>query len=47
MIKIVFIIVCVLLFVGMLAIDFFVSKDMNRTAKSDESEKNTEEEYIR
>lgn len=43
MLKIVLIIVCALIFVGMLAIDFFISKDMNRPAKSDESEKKTEE----
>ena len=43
MFKIVLIIVCVLIFVGMLAIDFFISKDMTRPAKSDESEKKTEE----
>jgi hypothetical protein len=43
MFKIVLIIVCVLIFVGMLAIDFFISKDMNRPTKSDESEKKTEE----
>lgn len=43
MLKIVLIIVCVLIFVGMLSIDFFVSKGTNRPAKSDESEKKTEE----
>lgn len=44
MLKIVLIIVCVLIFVGMLAIDFFISKDMNRPTKNDESETKTEEE---
>ena len=43
MLKIVLIIVCVLIFVGTLAIDFFISKDMKQKKKSDESEKKTEE----
>ena len=43
MLKIVLIVVCVLIFVGMLAIDYFVSKDMKRSAKKDLSENKAEE----
>ena len=43
MLKIVLIIVCVLIFVGMLGLDFFISKDMKRPAKSENPEKKTEE----
>ncbi len=44
MIKIVFIIVFVLMFVGMLALDFFVSKDMKRPVKNNGSENETYKE---
>ena len=41
MLKIVMVALCVLGLVGMLAIDFFISRDMNRPAKKkDESEVN-------
>lgn len=39
MFKIVMVVLCVLLIIGMLAIDFFISRDTNRPAeKKDESE---------
>ena len=39
MFKIVMVVLCVLLLIGMLAIDFFISRDMNRSAeKKDESD---------
>lgn len=44
MFKIVMLALCVLMFIGMLALDFFTSRYMNRPAKKkDESEENEHE----
>ena len=39
MFKIVMVVLCVLMLIGMIALDFFISRDMNRPAKKkDDSE---------
>ena len=38
MFKIVMVVLCVLLLIGMLAIDFFISRDMNRSAEKKDEE---------
>ena len=38
MFKIVMVVLCVLLMIGMLAIDFFISRDMNRPGKKKDKE---------
>ncbi|HNZ98627.1 hypothetical protein [Ruminococcus sp.] len=45
MFKIVMVVLCVLLIIGMLALDFFISRDTNRPAeKKNESEADEHEE---
>ena len=38
MFKIVMVALCVLLMIGMVALDFFISRDMNRPAKKNDEE---------
>ena len=42
MIKIVLIILCVLLFIGMLGLDHFISKDIKRSSKDKKIDNNSE-----
>ncbi len=42
MIKIVLIILCVLLFIGMLGLDRFISKDINHSSKDKKIDNNSE-----
>ena len=42
MIKIVLIILCVLLFIGMLGLDCFISKDIKRSSKDKKIDNNSE-----
>ena len=44
MFKIVMVVLCVLLLIGMLAIDFFISRDMNRPAKKKDEEDDHEKD---
>lgn len=44
MFKIVMVVLCVLLMIGMVALDFFISRDMNRPAKKKDEEDEDEKD---